>query len=51
MSCIVDDIETELHEARVDALAARRHDRELTRHPNCADPDHPGCWRCEEDEE
>ncbi|MFI9652811.1 hypothetical protein [Guyparkeria halopsychrophila] len=46
---IADDIADELHEARIDALAERQHDRELTRHPSCADPGHPGCWRCEEE--
>jgi hypothetical protein len=23
----------------------------LARHPNCRDPDHPGCPRCEDDED
>jgi hypothetical protein len=28
----------------------RRH-AELMRHPDCRDPDHPGCERCEEDDD
>lgn len=31
--------------------AARLHMNRLTRHPDCRDPDHPGCVRCEEDPE
>ena len=29
----------------------RRRQRELARHPDCRDPDHPGCPACEPDGE
>ena len=28
----------------------RRHQKALARHPDCRDPDHPGCNRCNEEE-
>ncbi len=28
----------------------RRRDQALARHPDCRDPDHPGCERCIEEE-
>ncbi len=27
-----------------------RHERELGRHPDCADPEHPGCEACFDEE-
>ena len=44
------------NEADYDELRAQdRHDRryssELARHPNCNDPDHPGCENCEGDDD
>jgi hypothetical protein len=32
-------------------IAARhkRYQRDLIQHPNCNDPDHPGCEHCDED--
>ena len=35
--------------ARIDAHQRRYHNR-LTRHPDCRDPEHPGCPCCEPDE-
>ncbi len=29
------------------AAAQKDYERELHAHPDCRDPDHPGCWRCE----
>jgi len=31
--------------------AKRQHRRSLERHPDCRDPDHPGCEFCVEDDE
>lgn len=45
-----DDL-TGLHDdARQEALAERDYRRQLDRHPHCADPDHPGCERCRDEE-
>lgn len=46
---IVDDQADEEYEAAMADLYARRYSRELTRHPSCADPDHPGCPDCWEE--
>ena len=44
----------ELAYLRQEQLAANRYQRyhaaALARHPNCRDPDHPGCPRCEPDD-
>ena len=29
----------------------RRYERQLSAHPDCRDPDHPGCWRCGDEDE
>ena len=31
--------------------AAKLYSRKLWAHPCCADPDHPGCWRCKPEED
>ena len=40
------DQDAELEELRAEAKAERRYRRELTAHPDCRDPDHPGCDGC-----
>ena len=44
---INDDIADEL---RQEDAANRRYERDLMAHPDCRDPDHPGCSRCIDDE-
>lgn len=39
----------ELTEADFDGYKSRAYKRKLIRHPDCRDPDHPGCSFCEED--
>lgn len=43
---IVDDQADEEYEAALLDKFTRWYSRELTRHPSCADPDHPGCPDC-----
>ena len=42
--------EHESDELRREAIAMRRHRQKLVSHPDCRDPDHPGCDRCVEEE-
>jgi hypothetical protein len=37
------------HEDAQQAAWERRYNRRLAAHPNCADPDHPGCAGCDDD--
>ena len=46
-----DEGETGRYELMVDDRYERRYRRELMQHPDCRDPDHPGCERCREDDE
>lgn len=46
-----DDAEYAIAELRAEREHERRHLRLLMRHPDCRDPDHPGCESCQEDEE
>lgn len=39
----------ELADLRAEALSERRYRNALMRHPDCRDPDHPGCEDCDED--
>ena len=48
---IVDDYDDQIAEARAETRHARRYQRELSAHPNCCDPDHPGCEDCQGDDE
>lgn len=48
---IVDDYDDQIAEARADTLHLLRYQRRLSAHPNCMDPDHPGCEDCQEDED
>lgn len=43
-----DAAQDEMEELRAQAQAERRYQRMLTAHPDCRDPDHPGCESCEE---
>jgi hypothetical protein len=36
---------------RLDAIARRRYEDALFMHPNCLDPEHPGCEDCNQPEE
>jgi hypothetical protein len=38
-------------EMRRESRYERMREAELSRHPDCRDPDHPGCWKCEDEEE
>ena len=40
----MDDLEAE--ELRSEAIAMRWHRQKLASHPDCRDPDHPGCVKC-----
>jgi len=46
-----DDCEAEQDDLRAEARADRRYQMELRRHPDCRDPDHPGCEDCQEQED
>lgn len=50
-SDIMDDYYDELGEALAEDRRTRRYQRELGCHPNCMDPDHPGCEYCDEEED
>jgi hypothetical protein len=41
----------DLEDERQEALFERRYQARLSRHPDCRDPDHPGCEFCEEGDE
>ena len=45
----MDDLEAE--ELRREAIAMRWHRKKLALHPDCRDPDHPGCAKCMVDED
>lgn len=34
---------------RMEEQAARRYSRALLAHPDCVDPDHPGCGDCDDE--
>jgi hypothetical protein len=42
------DTEDTVDELRLEAQAERRYRNRLLRHPDCGDPDHPGCPACSE---
>ena len=46
-----DDEEDEREEMRRYDLAQKRHQTELMQHPDCRDPDHPGCLNCDHNDE
>lgn len=42
--------ELEADELRREAIAMRWYRQKLASHPDCRDPDHPGCEKCMEPE-
>ena len=40
-------LDSEYAEERHDARVKRYYQNQLNYHPDCRDPDHPGCQRCE----
>ena len=38
--------EFEADELRREVIAMRWYQKKLASHPNCRDPDHPGCEKC-----
>ena len=46
-----DPDDDDLEELRLDAIAERQHLNRLARHPDCRDPDHPGCQACQDNED
>lgn len=46
-----EDYDDEVNDRRAEARAEQRYERTLARHPDCRDPDHPGCTKCRDDEE
>lgn len=47
---IDDDYDPEIEDLIADERAQKRYHNQLMRHPDCSDPDHPGCEVCEEPE-
>jgi hypothetical protein len=45
-----DPDDTERAELAAEARYLRQYQGRLRRHPNCNDPDHPGCDNCEGDD-
>lgn len=45
-----DFLDFELDELRAEANAERRRRNALISHPDCRDPDHPGCQMCADEE-
>ncbi len=41
---------TDYDDAWNDVLRESRYNKQLMNHPNCSDPDHPGCEECEPEE-
>lgn len=46
-----DSPDLDLEDERQEALFQRRYQARLSRHPDCRDPDHPGCEGCEPSED
>ena len=42
--------ELDMEDMRREQQALRRHQQKLVSHPDCRDPDHPGCAKCVETE-
>lgn len=40
--------EVEQEELKQEDLKRRQYEAVLMQHPNCRDPDHPGCEKCKE---
>ena len=43
--------EFDVDDLRREAAAIRWHQKQLMAHPDCRDPDHPGCEKCMVDED
>jgi len=43
--------DAEKEELKMFFLNEKRYLQRFTQHPDCADPDHPGCSQCEENED
>lgn len=48
---LFNDNDDELDDLRMQARHERRQRNDLARHPDCRDPDHPGCKACEGDDD
>ena len=46
-----DPDDSEHAELKARTLYENRYGARLSAHPKCNDPDHPGCWRCEDEED
>ncbi len=46
---MMDDNEDEKQFLRFYAMAERKYRKKLSSAPDCRDPDHPGCEKCDED--
>ena len=46
-----EDYDPEIEDLRAEDRARKMHQARLRYHPDCRDPDHPGCELCEEDED
>lgn len=44
------DDDMEISDLRVAAFRDRQYRQILSRHPDCRDPSHPGCERCESED-
>lgn len=40
----------EVRELKAQDRHYRQYQRKLAAHPKCNDPDHPGCWICNDEE-
>ena len=45
-----DEFDPDIEELKAQRLFERRRNARLLDHPDCRDPDHPGCEHCEDDE-
>lgn len=46
-----DPNEADYEELRAQDRADKRHQAQMLRHPDCRDPDHPGCEQCEDEDD
>ena len=49
MRTVTNSLGDEITAADFDDYVPPAYKRTLARHPDCRDPDHPGCPRCEDD--
>ena len=45
-----DDFDPDIEDLKAQDRFQRQLDARLRAHPDCRDPDHPGCEHCEDDE-